>query len=361
MEVFIISFVENTCLYCGKVFLVPAKEINRGNGKYCSRSCGTSARNHRDNRFFYHKLSNNDYFFHDINLRDGNYIAGLADGEGSFLICLDRLTQRLRASFKVELTLGDKDILEWIWSVFGVGHKYFLPQRDEKSKPAFRFIINDLGNIVSRVIPFFEKFPLQGKKAQDFIRFKTIINNFIKEATSGQRDVARFAKEVAKLNKEYISWDRTGIKILDGNYLAGLTDGEGSFAIRISKDEKMKTGFRIKPVFSIQLSEVDEALLQSVCKTLNCGTVRIDKSRKIADFSVQSLDDIQKYVVPFFNRNKLRAKKKHDFRYFKKIIKMCREKEHLTKKGVRKIYEIREQMNSGGVPNRIKPEFFKGS
>ena len=36
--------IERTCKFCSKSFLAEAKEVNRGNGKYCSLSCCSSYR-----------------------------------------------------------------------------------------------------------------------------------------------------------------------------------------------------------------------------------------------------------------------------------------------------------------------------
>ncbi len=349
-----VPLVENTCKYCGKIFLVQKKELDRGNGIYCSRSCVASARNISANVIFYRDLLYRQCDVDDIGTKDGNYIAGLVDGEGSFVIVKDEATNRLRANFKVDLTLKDKDILEWMQVIFNVGHSYYLFQRTRNSKPAFRFVVNDLGNIVSRVIPFFEKFPLQGKKAQDFQRFTIIINDFIKEAAEGKRNVTRFTNEVAKLNNEYIRGDTNEVASLDGHYLAGLVDGEGSFLVKVSRDLTLNCGYRVKPTFSIQLTEMDYPLLVRVQKTLNCGTVRIQKRDRIAEYAVQSIKVIRNEIIPFFEQYCLRAKKREDFIHFKQVLHLCEQKKHLEKDGVKQILTIRENMNDGGAPNRKK-------
>jgi len=44
----------------------------------------------------------------------------------------------------------------------------------------------------------------------------------------------------------------------------------------------------------------------------------------------------------------LSAKKKNDFAKFQQVAKLIEAKDHLTKEGIKKILELREQMNNGG-------------
>lgn len=55
------------------------------------------------------------------------------------------------------------------------------------------------------------------------------------------------------------------------------------------------------------------------------------------------------HVVPFFERFGFRSiKKKRDFKKFKQIASIVAEKRHLWEEGVRKILDIRREMNDGG-------------
>lgn len=44
-----IKRISKECLQCGKAFLAAQKEVNRGNAKFCSRSCGTTHFNIQNN------------------------------------------------------------------------------------------------------------------------------------------------------------------------------------------------------------------------------------------------------------------------------------------------------------------------
>lgn len=293
--------MKKKCGYCSKDFDVPNKELNRGNGKYCSRSCSAKAGNQVKKNSFYSNLKKINVYSLKIDHSIGNYISGLIDGEGSFMISLSKIpATRIKAVFKVELSIDDREILEWVKTIFNCGNTYWLPQRNYRCKQAYRYVVQDLENLITKVIPFFEQFPLQGRKAQDFIRFKTILHDFINNEILDTPLYSKLADKVKKLNKEYLQAKGMGTELLNGNYISGLTDGEGSFAIKITKDKEMRSGYRVKPVFSIQLCDGDIWLLRKVRNTLNCGTVRLDRKRNIADFSVQSITALQDVVIPFF-------------------------------------------------------------
>ena len=61
------------------------------------------------------------------------------------------------------------------------------------------------------------------------------------------------------------------------------------------------------------------------------------------------MDALVENVIPFFRKfNFLSAKKKRDFSKFQQIVELIRCNEHLDEKGIRKILEIRKDMNDGG-------------
>jgi hypothetical protein len=54
-------------------------------------------------------------------------------------------------------------------------------------------------------------------------------------------------------------------------------------------------------------------------------------------------------VIPFFKKyHFLSAKKKRDFSKFCQVAEMIKRNEHLKEEGIRKILDIRREMNDGG-------------
>ena len=132
-----------------------------------------------------------------------------------------------------------------------------------------------------------------------------------------------------------------------GNYLAGFTDGEGSFNVSFRKRDDYKIPWKISLCFNI--SQKDQVILSIFKKHLKCGIIRERKNDGIWYYEVNNFNAIQANIIPFFNRfGFLSAKKKRDFSKFKQIAKLIEKGEHLTIGGIQEILEIRKEMNDGG-------------
>ena len=132
-----------------------------------------------------------------------------------------------------------------------------------------------------------------------------------------------------------------------GNYLAGFTDGEGSFNVSFRKREDYKIPWKISLSFNV--SQKDPVILSLFKKHLKCGSMRERKDDGIWYYEVTNFSAIQNNVIPFFNRfGFLSAKKKRDFSKFKQIAKLIENGDHLTVEGIERILKIRKEMNDGG-------------
>ena len=135
-----------------------------------------------------------------------------------------------------------------------------------------------------------------------------------------------------------------------GYYLAGFTDGEGSFNVNFRKRKDYRQPWKISLCFNI--SQRDKVILALFKRHLKCGTLRVRKDG-VWYYEVNNFNAILENVIPFFNKfNFLSAKKKRDFAKFKKIAYIISEKKHLTKEGIVAILKIRKEMNDGGVGKR---------
>ena len=132
-----------------------------------------------------------------------------------------------------------------------------------------------------------------------------------------------------------------------GNYLAGFTDGEGSFNVSFRKREDYKIPWKISLSFNV--SQKDPVILSQFKKHLKCGSMRERKHDGVWYYEVTNFNAIQNNVIPFFRRfGFLSAKKKRDFSKFQKIAKLIETKDHLTIDGMKEILKIRKEMNDGG-------------
>jgi hypothetical protein len=101
----------------------------------------------------------------------GNWVAGFVDGEGSFNVPIRRLRSgpmpyRVSLSFNVS-QLGSREP-RLLRSVFGVGTVR------GRGDGVFYFEVTAIRDLVGRVFPFFERYPLRGSKEHDLHRFREI-------------------------------------------------------------------------------------------------------------------------------------------------------------------------------------------
>ena len=131
-----------------------------------------------------------------------------------------------------------------------------------------------------------------------------------------------------------------------GYYLAGFADGEGSFNVSFRPRSDYPTGWKVSLCFNI--SQRDEVILALFKRHLKCGTMR-QRSDGVWYYEVNNLEAITANVLPFFDKfGFLSAKKKRDYSKFKQLVELLVQKQERTPEGIRRILEIRRDMNDGG-------------
>ena len=104
------------------------------------------------------------------------YITGLVDGEGCFSISFTEREKlksglEIRPSFSIGQNKKSLPVLKLIHTYFGCGAIRFS-KRDQM----YKYEVRSIGDIQNRIIPHFEKYPLQTFKLNDFDKFKFICN-----------------------------------------------------------------------------------------------------------------------------------------------------------------------------------------
>lgn len=102
------------------------------------------------------------------------YISGYVDGEGCFTVTFNfrtkaKLGWELRPSFSVSQNEDRRQVLDIIRNYFGCGYI----RRDYADKTV-KFEIRDHNDLIGKVIPHFEQFPLLSHKQKDFELFKQV-------------------------------------------------------------------------------------------------------------------------------------------------------------------------------------------
>lgn len=138
--------------------------------------------------------------------------------------------------------------------------------------------------------------------------------------------------------------------LLNPRYISGLVEGEGCFCIGISRHRTKKLGFDARLMFEIEMIIDDKPLLEKLQKTLRCGQIyQLNYERYSwrphVKFAVKKLEDIQRRIIPFFQKYQLQGKKKRDFDLFCQAAEIFKKREHLTQGGLSKLRQIQSKMN----------------
>lgn len=117
-----------------------------------------------------------------------------------------------------------------------------------------------------------------------------------------------------------------------GNWLSGFVDGEGCFGIycyKSGKNASFDAGF-LSIEFSVQLREDDKKVLDGMQEYFKCGTVvkgsraKARKDGRAArdqySYKCRCVADINKYIIPHFDKYPLRSKKLQDYILWKKAV-----------------------------------------
>lgn len=149
----------------------------------------------------------------------GWWVTGLVDGEGCFYAGLNFRSKKtsagntvpcveLEARLEVALRADDCAVLDKVQAYFGCGivgnpiSSAAAPstlRQGIKANPKRHFRIRNPEDLVSIVIPHFEKFPLQSKKARDFEVWKSIVMFATAELIGHKGWLRRFPEKVETL------------------------------------------------------------------------------------------------------------------------------------------------------------------
>ena len=142
--------------------------------------------------------------------------------------------------------------------------------------------------------------------------------------------------------------------MLKPDYIIGLVDGEGSFTVYVrNPDLKKNVARRVKaePRFYLKLREKDKDILYELKRFFGCGNVYFQRDRRknhqnCYRYEVANRNDLERIIIPFFRKYPLKlVSKNKDFGIFCKIMERIKNGEHLTEWGLRRLYQLKQNMH----------------
>lgn len=135
---------------------------------------------------------------------------------------------------------------------------------------------------------------------------------------------------------------------LTAQWIVGFVDGEGCFHVGINQNKAMTLGVQVLPEFTVvqqRLNEVDEQILHGLKDYFGCGVVRVNHGTRLS-YRVRGQANLRDRIIPFFEKHKLKTRKRVDFEKFRKVILLIEKGEHLKPEGLEQIRKIKTSMNS---------------
>ncbi len=110
-----------------------------------------------------------------MNELDPWYVTGLIEGEGCFHVSFNfrkrlKIGIETRPSFSISLHQRDGQLLKKVRRFFGCGAIRF-----SRGDRTYKYEVRSVRDIVKKILPHFEKYPLQGSKREELELFKEIV------------------------------------------------------------------------------------------------------------------------------------------------------------------------------------------
>jgi hypothetical protein len=305
------------------------------------------------------KVENNEFSF-DLSPW---FVSGFADAEASFVAIVrknanSRLGWRVETVFRIGLHKRDLSLLKQIQSYFG-GIGSIVKQGDD----LYAYRVSSLKDILSHILPHFDKYPLITNKRADYLLWKEIvlmihgrqhlsmqgllaIVNIRASINLGlSDDLARAFPDTNPVLRPIIEdKDRT---IQHPEWVAGFTTGEGTFFISINKDRN-RVGVGFSLLFSIAQHIRDEMLIRSFVDFFSCGQF-LNQKRDLhiwGCYRCTKFTDNYAIILEFFKKYPIRGSKAKDFADWAKAADIIKNGGHLTEEGAAIIHNLKAGMNT---------------
>ena len=234
------------------------------------------------------------------------------------------------------------------------------------------YSIKSLKEIIEKVIPHFDNFPLLTKKKADYLLFKevVILMSEGKHLTvEGLREIIAYKASINKglnesLKKEFdvipvqrpeVSAD---VSLINLNWLFGFIEAEATFLCLVRKNPDHLIGFAVILSFSLPQHSKDKDLILKIQEFLGWGKIyappririfllrgRFGEKDSMVDLRITRRSEVISFIDII--KGQLRGVKNLDLNDFIKIQDIINKDLHKTKEGLAEIVAIKKNMNTG--------------
>ena len=131
------------------------------------------------------------------------YVSGFVDGEGSFHIALYKDVRmktgwKIIPEFHVSQRISSRSILDRLVLFFACGYVK-ANHRTNPNDLTYVYVVRDRNDLLEKIIPFFERYPLNTEKEKDFRMFARIVrmmNDNHHRTTAGVKKIITLAYQM---------------------------------------------------------------------------------------------------------------------------------------------------------------------
>ena len=238
----------------------------------------------------------------------------------------------VEAVFSINLHSRDLPLLQEIQAYFGGAG------RISEGKKNCGYFVSSIGDLTTKIIPHFVKYPLITQKQGDFLLFKSAVEmvNLKKHLTmEGLQRIVSFKASVnlglTEILKTAFPETIPAVKPLTVSterphpyWVAGFASGDGCFSITENKSSSKSF---VRLVFSLSQHSRDESLVRSLVAFFGCGTyspvssfafgfakAKAKVGRTTVNFQTYKFSDNYNKILPFFLEYNIRGIKSQDFK-----------------------------------------------
>jgi len=136
----------------------------------------------------------------------------------------------------------------------------------------------------------------------------------------------------------------SNIKSISNEYLTGFVEGEGCFYVGFSRRKDLPLGWQVITEFHLSQNPGGKNILKAFKRRLDCGYIKRNhpgsKRDKTWVLIIKNREDLNKKLIPFFEKNRLYSSKLNDYLVFKKSLKLIEKGKHLSMIGFKQIVEL---------------------
>lgn len=168
----------------------------------------------------------------------GYWISGFITGDGHLFSVLRNKTPYMDQGLEISVHWDDITVLYVIQIFFGCGYIYLHKNIDNRSSngkfvQCYKYKVGNRSDLVNKVIPFMDKYPLKGMKYLSYLKWKKIIMDIHNKGTSNSIKVygsKENARSIININT-YYSEDIKLIPINECNwpFIIGLIESDGCY------------------------------------------------------------------------------------------------------------------------------------